>query len=138
MLQDFFTQMGRVDVGVDLSGGNGFMSKHGLNGTQISPTLKQGGSEGVTERVGRDSLLNASLRHQILNHKKDHHPCQGFLTTMTDKDKILIFERNGQEITVDEVKLQLVDGFLRDRHEPLFRALSLHLDEFLIEEKIAE
>jgi hypothetical protein len=39
--QYLFTQSGAVDVQVYLGGGNGFVTEHLLNGTQVGPAFKQ-------------------------------------------------------------------------------------------------
>ena len=112
MFQDFLTQMSGVDMGVDLGGGNGFVTKHRLDGTQIGTSFKQRGGKRMAKGVRGNGLLNPCFLHEVFNHQENHHPCKGFLATMTDKDKVLILERNGQKVTIQEVKLQLMDGFL--------------------------
>ena len=57
---------------------------------------------------------------------------------MTDKDEILVFEGNGQQIAIHKVKLQLMDGFFRDWHQPLFGTLPFHLDELVVKKEVAE
>ena len=51
MFQDFLTQMGRVNVSVDLRRRNGFMSQHRLDGTQVGTALEQMGGKTVAQGV---------------------------------------------------------------------------------------
>lgn len=138
MQKDFLTQMGRVDVGVDLRGGNRFVSQHRLNGAQVGTTFQQRGGKGMAERVGRHGFLNACFLHKVFNHEEDHDTGERFLSTMADENEILVFEGDGQEIAIHEIEVQFMDGFLGDGHEPLLGALALHLDEFFVKEEIAE
>ena len=56
ILEDVGAEGGGVEVDVDLSGGDGFVAEHLLDGTEIGSTLEQMGGERVAEGVGRDSL----------------------------------------------------------------------------------
>ena len=114
--ENFLTQMGGVDVSVDLGGGNGLVTKHGLDGTEVGTAFEQGGGKGMAEGVGRDGLLDAGFCHKVFNHEEDHDTSEGLLAPMAHKDIVLIFGRNGQEIAVKKIEMQFVDGFLGNRH----------------------
>ena len=49
-----------VDVRIDFSGANTFMSQHHLNGAKVGPTFQQFGGERVANGVRRDGFLDAS------------------------------------------------------------------------------
>ena len=48
MLQDFLTQVRCVDMGVDLSRGDGLMPQHGLDGMQVGSSFQQAGGPTYT------------------------------------------------------------------------------------------
>lgn len=50
--QYLFAQSGAVDVQVYLGGGNGFVTEHLLNGTQVGSAFKQVCGKRVTQGVG--------------------------------------------------------------------------------------
>jgi hypothetical protein len=49
VFQDFLPKGGRIYVGIDFCGTDAFVSQHGLNGTQIGPSLKQRSSKGMAQ-----------------------------------------------------------------------------------------
>lgn len=55
------TQVSTINMRVDFSCTDGGMTQELLNVTEIGSTLKQMGGERVTESVGRNGLLNASI-----------------------------------------------------------------------------
>ena len=138
MEEDFLSQMGGVDVGVDLGGGYGFVTQHGLDSAEVGASFEQGGGEGVTKGVGRDGLLNACLGHQVFEHEEDHDASERFLATETDEDEVLELGGDGQLVAVGEVELQFVDGLLGDGHQTLLGAFAFHLDELVVEEEVAQ
>lgn len=136
--KNFLAKMSGVDMSVDLGGSNGFVTQHGLDSTQIGTPFKQTGGKRMAKSVGRDRFPNASLCHEVLYQNEDHLASEGFLTPKADEDKILIVERNGQEVATQKIKLEFVNGFSRNGYQPLLGSLSFHLDKLVIEKKIAE
>ena len=112
MHQYLLSQMGGVDVCVDLGGGNGLMPQHGLDGTEAGTTFKEGSSEGVSEHVGRDGLLNASLLYEVFYHQEYHDACERLLAPMTHKHIVLIFWGYGKQVTVKKIETEFTDGFV--------------------------
>ena len=60
---DFLTQTGCGDVGVDLCGDYRLMTQHGLDGPEVSSPIEQRCGETVTESVGTHRLFDASHGH---------------------------------------------------------------------------
>ena len=56
---DGLTQVGFVQVGIDLCGGNGLVSQHLLDCTQISTALHQVSGKGVPKGMRTDRFLDA-------------------------------------------------------------------------------
>lgn len=65
------------------------MPEHELNGTQISPPLKEMACEGVTEQVGGNPLSDASLFPVRLDALPKLLPAHG-LPIPTDKEKLTL------------------------------------------------
>ena len=61
---------------VDFGGGDVFVPKHHLYGTQIGPSLQQVGGKTVTESVGADILADACLLGITFDIYKQTYPAQ--------------------------------------------------------------
>ena len=72
MLDNFTSESVPVDMCIDFSGGDGFMSQHALDGPQIGAAFQQMGGEGVAERMGTDILGDAGFFCQLFYHVKHH------------------------------------------------------------------
>lgn len=72
MLKYFFAEGGRVDMGINFSGAYRLMTEHGLNGTEVGTAFQKSSGKRMTERMRRDSLLDAGLLRVPLYHNKDH------------------------------------------------------------------
>ena len=72
MAYDFIAQHASVDMGINLCSGDGFMSQHGLDSSQVSPSLQQMGGKRVAEGVWTDGFLDASLLCQFFDKVKHH------------------------------------------------------------------
>ena len=72
MSDDFCAQHRAVDMGIDLGSGDGFMSQHGLNGTQVGSSLQQVGGKRMTERVRTNGLLDACPFGQLFDEMEHH------------------------------------------------------------------
>lgn len=61
VMQEYLLAQGRgVDVRIDFSGANTFVSQHHLNGAEVGTALQQFGGERVAKGVRRDGFLDAS------------------------------------------------------------------------------
>lgn len=72
MKENLMSERGSVYVGVNLCSANVFMPQHGLNGSQVCPTLQQRRSKRMSQRMGRDGLLDSRCLCLSLNHDEDH------------------------------------------------------------------
>ena len=71
LFQSFF-QIFSVKMRVNFSGGNAFMTKHLLNGPQISTTFYQMGGKGMPKSMGRNIFLDTGFSGQVFNNQKYH------------------------------------------------------------------
>ena len=136
--KNLLTEVGGVDVGVDLGGSDGFVAKHSLDSPKVGSAFEERGGKGVSESVGRDGLVDAGSIDEVFDHEEDHNTGEGLLTSMADKDEVLILCWDGKEITVKEIELEFVVGLLGDGHEALLRPFSFDLDEAVVEKEVAE
>ena len=86
----------------------------------------------MTEGVRTDGFLDACLFCQLLDEVK-HHDAGDVLAPTSQEDKIFVAFLDLSADTVFEPPADFLDGSLTDGYEPLFTALTLHLDETLIE-----
>lgn len=76
-------------MGINLCGGNAFMSQHFLHGTQVRPALYQVRSKRMTESMGADVLFDTRLLSGFFDNQENHHPGE-FLASAIEKDKFLV------------------------------------------------
>ena len=57
MFQYLPSQGSGVDMGINLGGADAFVSQHGLDGTQVGPSLEQGGGKGWRKVCGEMVLV---------------------------------------------------------------------------------
>ena len=133
-----FTKVGGVNVCVYLGGGDGFVTEHSLDGTQIGTSFEQGGSKGVAECVGGNFFLYTCFLHEVFDHEEHHDSGEGFAATFADEDIVLVFGRDVDVAAFGKIELEFVDCLGRDGDEALLAAFSFHLDKFVIEEEVAE
>ena len=88
MLDNFTSESVPVDMCIDFSGGDGFMSQHALDGPQIGAAFQQMGGEGVAERMGTDILGDAGFFCQL-------SVVCGLAKTIIIKAKAIILNANG-------------------------------------------
>ena len=67
MLEDFLSEVALVDVHVDFCSADVLVSEHGLDGSQISPSLQELRGETVAEGVWADVFPDARLLGILFN-----------------------------------------------------------------------
>lgn len=67
MLEDFLSEVALVDVHVYLCSADVLVSEHGLDGSQISPSLQELRGETVAEGVWADVFPDARLLGILFN-----------------------------------------------------------------------
>lgn len=72
MLYYFTPQHVPVDVGIYFGGGNGFVSEHTLDGTEIGPSFQQMSGERVAKSVRTDVLGDTCGLCQFLDEMEHH------------------------------------------------------------------
>lgn len=130
ILEDVGAEGGGVEVDVDLSGGDGFVAEHLLDGTEIGSTLEQMGGERVAEGVGRDSLAYSGSLGQSLDYLECTLTCEP-TSTAIEKQDVLVTGLHFHAGTVLEPRCDLLDGGFRHGHYPLLVPLATHHQETL-------
>ena len=137
MKKDLLTESGRINMGIDFCGTNGLMAQHRLNGTEVSAPFQQGGGKGMSEGMGRDSFLNASLTRVLLYHNKDHRT--GEMTAAAVQKHIILFAGfDGHMATNGKPQIQFLDGFRGNRHQPFLAPFAIDTDETLVEIEVTQ
>lgn len=138
MLYDLGAQAVSVDVGVYLGGAYVLVAQHALDDTQVGPALEQVRSEGVAQGVGADGLLDACLLGQLLDDVKHRDARHLLLEVGTHEEVVLIARLDLYLGTVGHVLHDLRNGPLRDGHKALLAALTLDLDEALVQVQVRQ
>ena len=60
-----FPEVFPVQVGIDLCGGDAFVSQHFLDGAEVGAAFDEVGGEGVTEGMGGDVLCDTGLPDEV-------------------------------------------------------------------------
>ena len=115
MLDNFTSESVPVDMCIDFSGGDGFMSQHALDGPQIGAAFQQMGGEGVAERMGTDILGDAGFFRQLFYHVK-HHDAGDIIAPSCQKCLILLSFLYFPQVAVCKPILYLLDCTRRDRY----------------------
>ena len=137
MLDNFTSESVPVDMCIDFSGGDGFMSQHALDGPQIGAAFQQMGGEGVAERMGTDILGDAGFFRQLFYHVK-HHDAGDIIAPSCQKYVIFVSFLDFSQVTVCKPILYFFDGAGGDRYQALFAAFAFHLDESFLEVKVGD
>ena len=88
-----------AEVGVYLGGGEAFVSQHFLHSTEVGTVLHQFGSETVTEAVGRDIFVQASLIDSLFDKLEDSNARE--MVTAKIEEYIFFFAWLRGELTAD-------------------------------------
>ena len=126
-----------VDVRIDFSGANTFVSQHHLNGAEVGPTLEQFGGERVTKGVRRNGFLDAG-RLGLAFQQDENHGAGEMSATAIEKHIVLFTGFYLHQIAVEKPKIQFFDGFGRDGYESFFVALAGDADEAFVQIKIGK
>ena len=124
-------------MGIDLRRADALVAQQRLNHSEVGTSFEQGGGKRVSQRVGRDGLLDACRLRLPLDHNEDHHPRQVCPTTV-QKYVVLLAGLDVHMLTVVEPEPEFLYGLLRDGHQPLLRAFAHHSDELLVEIEIRQ
>ena len=74
MLDNFTSESVPVDMCIDFSGGDGFMSQHALDGPQIGAAFQQMGGEGMAERMRAHVFFDTGHFRLLLDNMENHDP----------------------------------------------------------------
>ena len=118
MLDNFTSESVPVDMCIDFSGGDGFMSQHALDGPQIGAAFQQMGGEGVAERMRTDILGDAGFFCQLFYHVK-HHDAGDIIAPSCQKYVILVSFLYFSQVAVCKPILYLLD---RNREQKLYKS----------------
>jgi hypothetical protein len=98
------------------------MSQHLLNCPEVSSCFDKVGCERVAEGMRTDLFLDARLAGKIPDNGKYHSSCKSSAPAI-QKDHILIINYR-QPAPVNLVQIDLLQGFIADRYEPLLVTFS--------------
>ena len=137
MLENLLTKGSRINMGINLSGADRLMTKHRLDGTKISTTFQKGSGKRMTEGMGRDRFLNASLARVLFYHNKYHRT--GEMAAATVQKNIVFFTGfDGHVTTVIKPQVQFLDGLRGNRYQPLLAPFTKDTDKTFVEIKVAQ
>ena len=137
MQYDFAAQHLAVDVGIYLGCGDGFVTQHLLDGTQVGSAFQQVGGEGVAEGVGADGFGDAGAVGQLLDQVEDHD-ARDAVAPAGQEDVVLIAGLDAAVAAVHEPIVDFLDGAAGDGYQALLAAFALDADELLVEVEVAE
>ena len=123
-----------VDMGINFGCCDGLVSQHTLYGTQVRASFQQVGSEGMTEGVRADMLVDARTLDGPFEDREDHHARKLSAAVVEKYD---LFAR-ACAAPLFEIPLDLVPRRVADRHQPLFVAFADDADVSLAEKEVRE
>ena len=135
MLDDFTSEHIPINMCVNLSSSDTFVSQHALNGSQIGTTLQKVCRKGVSEGMWADIFANSDCFCQNFDDMEDHD-AGNVLATFAYKDEIFVPGLDIHQVTVDEIELQFADSSWRNGHKALFVSFAFHLDETFFQVEI--
>ena len=80
-----FRQMFPIQVHINFCSGDGFMTKHHLNGAQIGSVFQQMRSKGMPESMRTNGFIQVNFYGQVFNNGKHHGPGQLFSSPIQKK-----------------------------------------------------
>ena len=134
MEQYFLPQCFVIEVRIYLCSANVGVAEQLLYHAQVGASAQQSRGKTVTKGVRRYRFRDARSLTKPLHHDENHDPCKVMAPTIQEYIVFLA----GLDVHVSAViepQIQLMDGALRDRNEPLFAAFAEHPDKALFEEK---
>ena len=125
-------------MGVDLGGGEAFVTQHFLHGTEVGTVLHQFGGEAVAEAVWRHILVQAGLVDSLLDELEDRHAGEVVATEV--EEDVLFLAGLGSELAAGgvDIVLQKVQRMGVDGHPALFIAFADDLQHFLFGVDVGE
>lgn len=113
-----------IEMGVDLGGGDAFVSQHFLDGTQVGTTFDKVGGKTVPEGVRADVFLEPDTLNLFFDDEKYHHAAE-FFAPFVEKDKLFVaFGRLDMDADVLDVDAEVLQGIPADGDEALLVPLA--------------
>jgi hypothetical protein len=123
-LVQYLSEVIPVEVGVDLGGGDAFVSEHFLDGAQVGTTFDEMSSKTMPEGMRADVFLEPDAFDLFLNDEKYHHAAE-FFAPFVEKYKLFVaFGRLDMDADLIEVDPQVLQGIPPDGYEALLVALA--------------
>ena len=134
MEQYFLPQCFVIEVRIYLCSANVGVAEQFLNHAQVGTSAQQSRGKTVTKGVRRYCFRDACSLSKAFHHDENHDPCKMMAPPV--QEYIVFLARLDIHVSaVIEPQIQLMNGALRDRNEPLFVAFAEHPDKALFEEK---
>ena len=120
------------EVGINLRGGDTFVSQHLLHGTEVGTVLHQFGGETVTEGMGTHMLANASVGNGLFQKHEDIVARE--VRPAAVEENILLLVGLRFDVRADGVNIggQHLEGMGVDGHPAFFAALTEDLKHSLV------
>lgn len=138
MLQNLLPQVALVDVHIDFGCADVFVAEHGLDGSQISPSLQELRGKTVAESVWADVFLDSRFLGILFYIHEEGYSAEVFASTKRDED-IVVFARFDCDALSDNEPLpQLLDGVLADGNQSFLPSLAMNSDVSLFKVEFAQ
>ena len=138
MLQNLLSEVALVDVHIDFGCADIFVSEHGLDGSQVGPSLQELRGKTVAEGVWADVLLDSRLLGILFNIYEERYPAEVFASPKRDEDVVVLARLYCDALSDDEPLPQLLDGVLADGNQPFLPSLAMNSDVSLFEIEFAQ
>lgn len=131
VIEDGFTKILVVKMGVKLGSANVLVAKHGLYGPKVSPAFQQSRREAVAERVWRDGFGYPRRHGRLLDHN-EYHGAGEMRPPAVEEHVIFLAGLYFEARAVGEPNVEFVERTGGDGYKPLFVAFTPYPDKLLL------
>lgn len=138
MLQNLLSEVALVDVHIDLGCADVFVAEHGLDSSQIGPSLQELRGKTVAESVWADVFLDSRFLGILFNIYEERYPAEVLASPKRDEDVVVLARFYCDALSDDEPLPQLLDGVLADGNQSFLPSLTMNSDVSLFEIEFAQ
>lgn len=124
MEQELLSELGRIEMNVNLGCGNRLVTEHLLNSAKVGSTLEEMGSETMAECMRGYILANTRCFGELLHDIEDHHSRKSATSAIKEKD-IFFAGLNVDGIPIFEISAYSLYGARRNGNNTLLGSFSL-------------